>query len=169
MRTSKQLLAVASGLGLVLAGFSSFAQALPDSVVDVDPLEILTPLFVQALGSSPAVTQRAVVEPGVRPEVEKSLPQPSGTGSGREQLDRWVRDFRAAREAFLKQQAELASQAAAEERKLIREAIKETLKQWAEVQREQAKELKEAAKEMKDSLPSVSDIVDSAKTEGRGR
>ena len=81
-----------------------------------------------------------------------------------------VKRFQLQRRAFLEEQQELRKQlkqGTAAERAAIREQIRERFAEWRDSQRQHVQEVREAAKDIKNNVPSVSDIVDSAKQEGR--
>lgn len=81
-----------------------------------------------------------------------------------------VKRFQLQRRAFLEEQQELRKQlkqGTAAERAAIREQIRERFAEWRDSQRQHVQEVREAAKDIKNNVPSVSDIVDSAKEEGR--
>lgn len=85
-----------------------------------------------------------------------------------------VRDFQTAREKFLEDQKALArqySQASEEERKAIRERMKELLDRLKEQQKALQQDMRDRAKELKQQLhPDLNRLIDSGSTEGgRGR
>lgn len=83
-----------------------------------------------------------------------------------------VRDFQAARQSYIQQQQELnrkLASATEEQRAILREQIKDSLKEWRELQKQQAKELREQAKDIKNNTPNLRDVIDSGGGDGRGR
>ena len=85
-----------------------------------------------------------------------------------------VRDFQTAREKFLEDQKALArqySQASEEERKAIRERMKEMLDRLKEQQKAVQQDMRDRAKELKQQLhPDLNRLIDNGTTEGgRGR
>ena len=85
-----------------------------------------------------------------------------------------VRDFQTAREKFLTDQKALARQyslASEEERKAIRERMKEMLDRLKEQQKAVQQDMRDRAKELKQQLhPDLNRLIDSGSTEGgRGR
>jgi F0F1-type ATP synthase membrane subunit b/b' len=83
-----------------------------------------------------------------------------------------VKDFQTAREAFLKQQQDLMAQlktASKAEREALRQQVRENLDAWLEQQKAQIQDIREQAREIKNNVPSISDVVDSGKGEGRSR
>lgn len=85
-----------------------------------------------------------------------------------------VRDFQTAREKFLADQKALArqySQASEEERKAIRERMKEMLDRLKEQQKAVQQDMRDRAKELKQQLhPDLNRLIDNGTTEGgRGR
>lgn len=85
-----------------------------------------------------------------------------------------VHDFQTAREKFLEDQKALArqySQASEEERKAIRERMKEMLDRLKEQQKALQQDMRDRAKELKQQLhPDLNRLIDHGTTEGgRGR
>jgi hypothetical protein len=81
-----------------------------------------------------------------------------------------VKDFQAAREAYLAQQKELRRQlneATAEQREAIREKLKENLAAWLEVQRARVQELREQIRETKQAIQGYDKVIDAAQEKGR--
>lgn len=107
-------------------------------------------------------------EPPVKPEKPEVPARPVGVTELRD----LIQEFKSAREGFLQQRLELVKQlrsATAEERATIRESIQQNLAEWRTAQREHVQELREAAKDIKNTVGSVSDAIDSARQEGRGK
>ena len=105
--------------------------------------------------AEPPITSRPVIVPPAlgRPDLPKRPDRPVVPGQPvqSQQIKDLVREFQAARQAFLQQQQELNRQLKASsdvQRAIIREQLKENLRRWMEQQKAQIQELKEQAKEM---------------------
>jgi hypothetical protein len=155
------------GCILFVAASSSLAQVAPPDIekpLDPPPFEVPLDGKPDGVPVVPNITipeRPTVVVPDgddtETPELPERPEVPLTPTAMLEQLMDIVKQLQAIKET------------AKTERQAIRDTVKETLKAWVEEQRAQAKETAEAAKAMKDNLPSVSDIVESAKNEGRGR
>ncbi|HYV29639.1 MAG TPA: hypothetical protein VEO53_00805, partial [Candidatus Binatia bacterium] len=85
-----------------------------------------------------------------------------------QQIKDLVREFQAARQAFLQQQQELNRQLKASsdvQRAIIREQLKENLRRWMEQQKAQIQELKEQAKEM-NRVSNLREVIGAGTPEG---
>lgn len=128
--------------------------------------------------STPAIINRpTITAPAPSTEPLSAPPRPERPGvpgrplpaSGMQEL---VRDFQAARQSYIQQQQELnrkLASATEEQRAILREQIKDSLKEWRELQKQQAKELREQAKDIKNNTPNLRDVIDSGGGDGRGR
>jgi len=120
------------------------------------------------IAKRPAVVAPVNNAPADRANVPPRPNRPPAAPAGMQDL---VRDFQAARQAYIKQQHELNLQlakATEEQRAAIRAQLKETLQQWRELQKQQVRESREQAKDIKNTL-NLRDVIDSGSGDGRGR
>jgi gas vesicle protein len=126
----------------------------------------------------PAISDRPVVLPPIPAPDRLSLPtrpeRPAVPGKPTPSKDMrdLVRDFQTARESFRKQQLELNRQlktANDQERALIREQIRENLKQWLEEQKARVQDLREQATDMAEQVKGLGEVIKSgAEPKDRG-
>lgn len=100
-------------------------------------------------------------------------PARSGVTDPPAQVKDLVKQFQAARDAYLQQQKDLqrlSKTATEDERAAIRQQMKDSLDAWKEEQRQLRQEMKERAKELKQELQGdLGRVVDGGQGEGRGR
>ncbi len=124
------------------------------------------PLVVAPNGPQNTSPDQVNIPP--RPERPPTPGKPAATT----EMQKLVRDFQAARETYIRQQQELnrkLSTATDEQRALIREQIKESLREWRELQKQQAKDLREQAESIKNNTPNYRDVINHGGGDGRGR
>jgi hypothetical protein len=164
---------LASGLSLAVGAGSVLSQTNPaasaPAAQPVAPTAKPPPT-----GQAPIPERPVVIPPAAKPQ-GRNLPEPPARPDRHapsEAVKDLVRDFQAARQAFLNQQKELQRQlkhATREDREAIRKQLKENLQIWLEQQKAQLQELRDQARDLRSNLPAISDVIDSAKGEGRGR
>lgn len=136
-------------------------------------------LTAQTNPATPEIPNRPVVIAPNGPKKEtpgqaNKPPRPDRPGkpAATTEMQKLVRDFQDARQTYIKQQQELnrkLSIATDEQRALIREQIKESLREWRELQKQQAKELREQAESIKNNTPNYRDVINHGGGDGRGR
>jgi gas vesicle protein len=127
----------------------------------------------------PTLDQRPTVIPREEPTdpTQKGKPATPGRPDKAQtpaDVQTLVKDFQAAREKFLEDQKALArqyQQASEEERKAIRERMKDQLDRLKEQQKALQQDMRDRAKELKQRLhPDLNRLIDNGSTEGgRGR
>ena len=143
-------------------------------------LMTLLPFVVAAQNSPPPapaqppiVERPTVVAPTASPDRPNLPPRPErptvpGKPPPSQEIKDLTRNFQAARQTFVKQQQELQRQLKTgtdEQRKIIRQQLKENLEQWMEQQRIQLKDL---PNQIKDIAPGLRDVGNNPH-DGRGR
>ncbi len=175
MRTTLAVLVVAG-----LSVWAASAQEKPSTPLGSGspgvgkPVDQTPPTVDHPAPDRSPLSERPVVVPPVKkgqpekPEKPERPQRPSGVV----EMQDLIKDFQSARDSYLKDRQELLKQlkaATAEERAALREQMKQNMAEWREAQKQHAQELRDAAKDIKNSVGSVSDIIDSAKQEGRGK
>jgi hypothetical protein len=132
------------------------------------------PTIERPPSGQPAIAARPTVIPPVSaPTLDTpARPELPGQPTPSADLRDLVKDFQTARESFLKQQQDLMAQlktASKAEREALRQQVRENLDAWLEQQKAQIQDIREQAREIKNNVPSISDVVDSGKGEGRSR
>lgn len=132
------------------------------------------PTIERPPSGQPAIVARPTVIPPVSATTPGTPARPELPGQPAPSADLrdLVKDFQTARESFLKQQQDLLAQlkaASKEEREALRQQLRENLDAWLEQQKAQVQDIREQAREIKNNVPSISDVVDSGKGEGRSR
>lgn len=135
-------------------------------------------LSAQTNPATPDVSKRPVIvtpgNPGNNSKPDSTPPRPAQPGkpANATEMQKLVNDFQNARATYIQQQQELnrkLSTATEEQRTLIREQIKESLREFRELQKQQARELREQAQEIKRNTPNLRDVIDHGGGDGRGR
>ena len=168
MKQFKQA-ALWGGLSLALATGSALAQGNPPTATPTP-----TPGSSSSGKANIAVNRPVIVPPNdkatgsqaPKPPDRGNLPKPPSS------VQDLVRDFQAARQAYLEEQKELRRQlreATDEQRAAIRSQLKASLDNWLEIQRARVLEMREQARRIKETVPDLKDVVDSAKEERRHR